>query len=147
MAAEQQRIYVLLIEDDAPLMRTMSWALTENGFDVEVVSRAEALEPGRVRASDVAIFNMSDTAGVKTIFNRELRSLNPDILIIDVDEFITGGGSIRDSAADDYTGRPANLDAITRIIKEQSGKSPQERSDRRDEREQELRPDGPNEQP
>ena len=147
MAAEQHRIYILLIEDDAPVMRTMAWALTENGFDVEVATRVEALEAGRVRASDVAVFNMSGTAEAKTLFNRELRALNPDLIIIDVDEFVAGGRSVRDSAADDYTGRPASLDAITRIIREQSSRSSQERSDRRDEREHDLRPDNPDVQP
>jgi DNA-binding response OmpR family regulator len=35
---------VFLIEDDAPLMRLMSWALRDDGFDVTVVSREGGLE-------------------------------------------------------------------------------------------------------
>jgi ActR/RegA family two-component response regulator len=146
MTAEEPRIYVLLIENDAPVMRTMAWALTENGFDVEVVSQVAALAPSQTRAPDAAVFNMSGSREEKSAFNRSLRALNPHCIIIDVDQF-QADGARRDIQADDYVERPANLDTLTSIINELSALTSDERRDLRDKRDDDVRRDHPDEQP
>jgi DNA-binding response OmpR family regulator len=134
------RTTIVLIEDDAPVMRLMSWALTDEGFDVRVVSRAESLKLEGIERPDVAVFNMKATAPEKTGYIRDLRLLNPDCIIVDVDELLRDEGSVRDSGADSYTGRPLNLDALTSIIKDMLGLTAEERSDLRDDSERRLRP-------
>jgi hypothetical protein len=59
---------------------------------------------------------------------------------VDVDEFLEGGRSVRDSGADSYTVRPLSLESLTAIIKDMTAKTSQERSDLRDEAEERLRP-------
>lgn len=127
MHAEDRRLRVLLIEDDAPLMRTMAWALSDDGFDVEVVSKRHALEMHGLEAPDVAVFNMQATSSEKSAYNNQLRMLDPDIVIIDVDEFAANGGSVRDSGADSYTARPLALEAIINLIREMTSKPLDER--------------------
>ena len=136
--AEPNGLRVLLIEDDAPLMRTMAWALTDDGFDVQVVSKRQALEIHGLEGCDVAVFNMTATSSEKTAYNNQLRMLNPACVIIDVDEFIKNGGSVRDSGADSYTQRPLNLDALIQIIREMTGKPLSERQDLRGATEERL---------
>jgi DNA-binding response OmpR family regulator len=140
---DESRIRILLIEDDAPLMRAMAWALTDDGFDVEVVSKRDALERRGLETFDVAVFNMSAAAPEKTAYNDHLRMLNPDCIIIDVDEFIRGGGSVRDSGADSYTPRPLNLEAVGKLIHEMVARSLPERQQLRADAEEELRPRKP----
>ena len=135
----EQRIRVVRIEEDAPVMRSMAWALEENGFEVEVVSEARSLEMRGLEGFDVAVFSTSATAVDKTALSQKLRAMNPDVILIDVDEFMEGGGSVRDSGADEYTERPLNLDAVTAMIREMVLQSPEERQEHRDERERELR--------
>jgi ActR/RegA family two-component response regulator len=119
-------------------MRTMQWALEEDGLDVRVVSKTGTLELRGPALPDVAVFNLRADADEKTVYNRLLRALNPDSIIIDVDEFTVDAGSVRDAGADSYTERPMNLDTISRIIREMEGRSASERSSLRDAREQEL---------
>lgn len=135
---EQRRLRILLIEDDAPLMRTMAWALSEEGWLVEVVSKRHALQMHGLTAPDVAVFNMQATAQEKTTYQNQLRMLNPDCVMIDVDEFVVDGGSVRDSGADAYTARPLNLDAVTAMIRQTTGTPPDERQALRDGNEREL---------
>jgi ActR/RegA family two-component response regulator len=134
-------LVVVIIEDDAPLMRAMEWALNEEGWDVRVVSKVRTLELRDAALPDVAIFNLKANAPEKTIYNRLLRVLNPDCIIIDVDEFTVDAGSIRDSGADSYTERPMNLDAVSRIIREFTAISANQREARRNARESELHAD------
>jgi DNA-binding response OmpR family regulator len=122
-------------------MAAMAWALTDNGFDVEVVSKRAALEFHSLEGPDVAIFNMSATAEDKSAYNRQLRMLNPDVIIIDVDEFVTNEGSVRDSGADSYSDRPSRLEDLTRVIRELSAKSHEEREGLRRDAEAKLRSD------
>jgi DNA-binding response OmpR family regulator len=140
MSPDAPPLRILLIEDDAPLVRVMAWALRDEGFDVQVLSKREALEEHELEGPDVAIFNMSANAPDKTLYIQQLRMLNPDCVIVDVDEFIAGGGSIRDSGADAYTDRPLQMDAaLVKIIRELTELSIQGREDRRDERERDYR--------
>jgi DNA-binding response OmpR family regulator len=136
--AEPNGLRVLLIEDDAPRMRTMAWALTDDGFEVQVVSKRQALEVHGLEGCDVAVFNMTATASEKTAYNNQLRMLNPDCVIIDVDEFIGNGGSKRDSGADSYTARPLNLDDLVATIREMTSKPLAERQELRDATEERL---------
>jgi DNA-binding response OmpR family regulator len=119
----------------------MQWALEEDGFDVRVVSKSGTLELRGAALPDVAVFNLKADAAEKTIYNRLLRVLNPDCIIIDVDEFTVDAGSVRDSGADSYTERPLNLDNISQIIRELTARTASERQTLRDDREQELRGD------
>ncbi|MBI2724019.1 MAG: hypothetical protein HYX50_03055 [Chloroflexi bacterium] len=139
--SELKKLRVLLIEDDAPAVRIMAWALRDDGFEVDVASPREALELHGLEPPDVAVFNMSATSGDKTTYNNQLRMLDPAIIIIDVDEFIGNGGSVRDSAADDYTSRPLALEAIVNLIREMAALPLEERRQRLDAHERELRPD------
>lgn len=103
MSTDERRLRVLLIEDDAQLMRTMAWALIEDGFDVQVISKHDALELRGLEGPDVGVFNVEATAAEKTTYNDQFRMLNPNCIIVDVDEFVGNAGSTRDSRADSYT--------------------------------------------
>ena len=85
---------------------------------------------------------MKADAAKKTAYFVKLRSLNPDCIFVDVDEFIEGGGSVRDSGADSYTARPLRLESIIAIIKDMTAKTAQHRSDLRRDAEEQLRPPG-----
>ena len=108
---------LLLIENDAPLMRLMAWALEGEGFDVQIVSTREALELHGLEGPDAAILNMSASASDKKTYIRHLRTLFPDCVIVDVDQFETAGLSVRDSDADAYRLRPLSLHDLVLSIR------------------------------
>ena len=119
---------LLLIEDDAPVMRLMAWALKGDGFDVQIVSPREALELRGLEGPDAAIFNMSASASDKKMYNRHLRTLFPNCVIIDVDQYETAGLSVRDSDADAYRLRPLSLDDLVFSIRAICAQTIDERS-------------------
>ena len=118
---------LLLIENDAPVMRLMAWALTGDGFAVQIVSPREALELQGLEGPDAAIFNMSASATDKQAYNRHLRTLFPDCVMIDVDQYETSL-SVRDSDADAYRLRPLSLDDLVFSIREICAQTIEERS-------------------
>jgi hypothetical protein len=120
-------------------MRLISWALTDDGFDVQTLSKRDALELRGLSNFDVAVFNMSATSEQKMAYNEQLRMLNPNALIIDVDQFGTGGGSVRDSRADGYTARPLNLEALIDTIREKIDQTVGERQQLRDDHDDAVR--------
>lgn len=62
--------------------------LIEDGFDVQVISKHDALELRGLEGPDVGVFNVKATAAEKTTYNDQFRMLNPNCIIVDVDEFV-----------------------------------------------------------
>jgi DNA-binding response OmpR family regulator len=123
----EPRLRILLIESDAPVMRLMAWALTQEDFDVEIISPRKAMELRGLDGPDAAVFNMSASSEDKKAYIRHLRMLHPHCVMIDVDQFGAGGGSVRDSDADSYMLRPLTLNDVVESIRTICGQTIEER--------------------
>lgn len=115
-------------------MRLMAWALTEEGFDVQVVSPREAMQLQGLDGPDAAVFNMSASSDDKKTYLRHLRMLLPDCVMVDVDQYGAQGGSVRDSDADSYMLRPLNLNDVVDSVREICARTIEQRHSKREAR-------------
>ena len=78
---------ILVIEDETPLTRIISWALIEEGFEVAAVGdTTAALTKLQGWKPDVIVFNTVIGNQEKAAALDEMRKLAPDVLVVDVSE-------------------------------------------------------------
>ncbi|MCK6210263.1 response regulator [Georgenia sp. EYE_87] len=105
---------LLLVEDDAALVRTLSISLEARGFEVEATgqgNRATAL--ARAHPPEVAIIDLGlpDTDGINVV--RALRTWSDlPILILSAREAQEEKVAALDAGADDYVTKPFGMDEL-----------------------------------
>lgn len=112
---------LLLVDDDIPLTKNMSWLLSRRGYEVSAVNDGEsALRIIEEQEFDVVILDqkMPGIDGIATL--RELKKKRPNLEVI----ILTGASSI-DSAvkgfelgACDYTTKPMQLSDLEEKIRQ-----------------------------
>ncbi len=110
---------LLLVDDDAPLRRSLTRALERRGF---AVLPAEGLAEGRMLARDnrpeFAVLDMRLTEGSGLELLKTLRDLRPDIRIV----IVTGYGNIATAVAAikagaaDYLAKPVDADDVVAAL-------------------------------
>lgn len=110
---------LLLIDDDAPLRRTMERALTRRGFRVHAAAGVrDALATARQVKPDFAVVDLrlEDGSGLELV--KKLREIQPRIRIV----ILTGYGNIATavaaikSGAVDYLAKPADADDVVKAL-------------------------------
>jgi two-component system, response regulator RegA len=110
---------LLLVDDDAPLRRSMARALERRGFQVlpaEGVAEARAL--AREHRPDFAVLDMRLTEGSGLDLVRTLRELRPETRIV----IVTGYGNIATAVAAikagavDYLAKPVDADDVANAL-------------------------------
>jgi two-component system response regulator RegA len=110
---------LLLVDDDAPLRRSLTRALERRGF---AVLPAEGLAEGKMLARDnrpeFAVLDMRLTEGSGLELLKTLRELRPDIRIV----IVTGYGNIATAVAAikagaaDYLAKPVDADDVVAAL-------------------------------
>jgi len=110
---------LLLVDDDAPLRRSLTRAMERRGF---AVLPAEGLAEGRMLARDnrpeFAVLDMRLTEGSGLELLKTLRDLRPDIRIV----IVTGYGNIATAVAAikagaaDYLAKPVDADDVVAAL-------------------------------
>jgi len=78
---------VLVIEDEQPLTRIITWALIEAGYEVAAVAETgSAIAKVGAWQPDVIVFNTVIEDDVKSRALDEMRQLAPNVLVVDVSE-------------------------------------------------------------
>lgn len=110
---------LLLVDDDAPLRRSMTRALERRGFEVLAAEGlAEAHEHARRRKPAFAVLDMRLTEGSGLDLVHSLRELRPDIRIV----IVTGYGNIATAVAAikagavDYLAKPVDADDVANAL-------------------------------
>lgn len=109
---------VLLIENDAPLVRLMAWFLLEAGFEVSKVPDPDrALEYVRATPPSVIVFNtgLADEAKASSIVL--LRDAAPSSGVLDVSDH-AWPEKPGDTGADRYLQLPFHADAFIEAVNE-----------------------------
>jgi two-component system response regulator RegA len=110
---------LLLVDDDAPLRRSMARALERRGFQVlpaEGVAEARAL--AREHRPEFAVLDMRLTEGSGLDLVRTLRELRPETRIV----IVTGYGNIATAVAAikagavDYLAKPVDADDVANAL-------------------------------
>jgi two-component system response regulator RegA len=119
---------LLLVDDDAPLRRSMARALERRDFQVlaaEGVAEARAL--AREHRPEFAVLDMRLTEGSGLDLVRTLRELRPEIRIV----IVTGYGNIATAVAAikagavDYLAKPVDADdVVSALLKSGQGLPP-----------------------
>jgi two-component system response regulator RegA len=119
---------LLLVDDDAPLRRSMARALERRDFQVlaaEGVAEAKVL--AREHRPDFAVLDMRLTEGSGLDLVRTLRELRPEIRIV----IVTGYGNIATAVAAikagavDYLAKPVDADdVVSALLKSGQGLPP-----------------------
>ena len=119
---------LLLVDDDAPLRRSMARALERRGFEVlpaEGVAEARAL--AREHRPEFAVLDMRLTEGSGLDLVRTLRELRPETRIV----IVTGYGNIATAVAAikagavDYLAKPVDADdVVSALLKSGQGLPP-----------------------
>jgi two-component system, response regulator RegA len=106
---------LLLVDDDAPLRRSMTRALERRGFHVLAAeSLAEARDHAHAHKPEFAVLDMRLTEGSGLDRVRTLRELRPEIRIV----IVTGYGNIATAVAAikagavDYLAKPVDADDV-----------------------------------
>jgi len=110
---------LLLVDDDAPLRRSMTRALERRGFDVLAAEGlAEALDHARQHRPEFAVLDLRLTEGSGLDLVRSLRDLRPEIRIV----IVTGYGNIATAVAAikagavDYLAKPVDADDVVAAL-------------------------------
>jgi two-component system response regulator RegA len=110
---------LLLVDDDAPLRRSLTRALERRGFQVlPAEGLAEAKEHARLHRPEFAVLDMRLAEGSGLDLVRTLRSLRPDVRIV----IVTGYGNIATAVAAikagavDYLAKPVDADDIANAL-------------------------------
>ena len=108
---------VLIVENEAPLTRLMSWFLIEAGHTVmkadsgdEAVSSAGASHPA------VVVFNTSAPAGVKADWICRIHASSPDTRVLDVSNPDHRPMDPPESGADSYLQMPFHADTLIQAV-------------------------------
>jgi two-component system response regulator RegA len=119
---------LLLVDDDAPLRRSMARALERRGFEVVAVeSLAEARDRARTYRPQFAVLDMRLTDGIGLDLVQILREIRPDVRIV----IVTGYGNVATAVAAikaasvDYLAKPVDADdVIAALLKSGEGLPP-----------------------
>jgi two-component system response regulator RegA len=119
---------VLLVDDDAPLRRSMARALERRDFQVVAAEGvAEARTLAREHRPEFAVLDMRLTEGSGLDLVRTLRELRPEIRIV----IVTGYGNIATAVAAikagavDYLAKPVDADdVVNALLKSSHGLPP-----------------------
>jgi two-component system response regulator RegA len=119
---------VLLVDDDAPLRRSMARALERRDFQVVPAEGvAEARTLAREHRPEFAVLDMRLTEGSGLDLVRTLRELRPEIRIV----IVTGYGNIATAVAAikagavDYLAKPVDADdVVNALLKSSHGLPP-----------------------
>jgi two-component system response regulator RegA len=110
---------LLLVDDDAPLRRSMTRALERRGFNVLAAEGlAEAREHARLHRPEFAVLDMRLAEGSGLDLVHTLRSLRPDVRIV----IVTGYGNIATAVAAikagavDYLAKPVDADDVANAL-------------------------------
>ena len=106
---------LLLVDDDAPLRRSMARALERRGFQVLAAEGlAEARDHAQAHKPEFAVLDMRLTEGSGLDLVRTLRELRPEVRIV----IVTGYGNIATAVAAikagavDYLAKPVDADDV-----------------------------------
>lgn len=104
---------VVIIENEAPLVRLLGWFLIDAGHQVFAVENVVAAT-GRITAepADVVVFNSGLPASAKLPFVSEWRQLRPGIRVIDVARRAEPGARAPYTGADAYLQMPFDADDL-----------------------------------
>ncbi len=110
---------LLLVDDDAPLRRSLTRALERRGFEVLAAEGlAEAEEHARRRRPEFAVLDMRLAEGSGLDLVHTLRTLRPDVRIV----IVTGYGNIATAVvaikagAVDYLAKPVDADDVVNAL-------------------------------
>jgi two-component system, response regulator RegA len=110
---------LLLVDDDAPLRRSLTRALERRGFQVLAAEGlAEAKEHARLHRPEFAVLDMRLAEGSGLDLVRTLRTLRPDVRIV----IVTGYGNIATAVAAikagavDYLAKPVDADDVANAL-------------------------------
>jgi DNA-binding NtrC family response regulator len=112
---------ILLVDDEARFVETLSKRLAARGFDVEGASSGpEALERLRVRSFDVVLLDvwMPGMDGLEVL--KEIRRLHPSVRVV----LVSGNASITAAVegirleATDYLLKPVDIDDVLVKVEE-----------------------------
>ena len=111
--------YLLLVDDDAPLRRSLTRALERRGFHVLAAEGlAEAREHAQPHRPEFAVLDMRLTEGSGLDLVRTLRELRPEVRIV----IVTGYGNIATAVAAikagavDYLAKPVDADDVVNAL-------------------------------
>lgn len=108
---------VLVIDDHESIRFTLSEILTFAGWQVETAATGrDGLERFRARRHDLVIvdYHMPDGDGLTTV--RRLRALDPDVLVLTVEEKADVAARFLDAGATDFAVKPVKApDLISRV--------------------------------
>ena len=111
-AAERHRI--LVVDDEAPLRRTLEVNLSARGYDVDVVGTGEhALDKVRDSLPDLLVVDLGlpGISGVEVI--RAVRAWNPlPIIVLSARDREQDKVAALDAGADDYVTKPFGVDEL-----------------------------------
>ena len=110
---------LLLVDDDAPLRRSLARALERRGFHVlAAVGLAEARDHAQAHKPEFAVLDMRLTEGSGLDLVRTLRELRPEVRIV----IVTGYGNIATAVAAikagaaDYLAKPVDADDVVNAL-------------------------------
>jgi DNA-binding NtrC family response regulator len=112
---------ILLVDDEARFVETLSKRLADRGFDVEgAFSGPEALELLQVRSFDVVLLDvwMPGMDGLEVL--KEIRRLHPSVRVV----LVSGNASITAAVegirleATDYLLKPVDIDDVLAKVEE-----------------------------
>lgn len=119
MPAADRRPRVLVVDDEAPLRRTLEVALDAQGLDVEVVGTGEhAVEAVRDLLPDLVVLDLGlpGMSGVEVI--RHVRVWNPvPILVLSARDQEVDKVAALDAGADDYVTKPFGVEELMARIR------------------------------
>jgi two-component system KDP operon response regulator KdpE len=105
---------VLVVDDEAPLRRTLEVSLSAHGFDVDVVGTGEhAVEAVRQSLPDLLVVDLGlpGISGVQVI--EAVRSWNPiPIIVLSARDREADKVAALDAGADDYVTKPFGIDEL-----------------------------------
>jgi DNA-binding response OmpR family regulator len=104
---------VLLIENDAPAMRLMAWALREEGFDVHTTTSDDAAQQAGEVQPHVIVFNTGEPDDAKRVCIEQLRSAS-EARIIDLGP--ASQSPRHESDADAYLNTPVTAQTLCETI-------------------------------
>ncbi len=118
---------LLLVDDDAPFLRSLARAMEKRGFQTETagsVAAGKAIANARPPAYAVVDLRLEDGNGLDVV--EVLRERRPDCRVV----VLTGYGAIATAVAavkigaTDYLSKPADANAITAALMAQPGELP-----------------------
>ena len=119
---------LLLVDDDAPLRRSLARALERRGFHVLAAEGlAEARDHAHAHRPEFAVLDMRLTEGSGLDLVRTLRELRPEVRIV----IVTGYGNIATAVAAikagavDYLAKPVDADdVVAALLRSGQGQPP-----------------------